>query len=300
MKAGRRLEKVIHYIESVVSGCENVTVESPKRLQDKTNGTLREHDVVVTVRLEHDTLIIALECRDRKRPVGVPDVEAFSQKCLNTSVNKGVFVSNTGFCGTAIDTARALGIECRTVDQLEDVEWFVGPKLMIGIHRQLTSANLTFQHKEGTGEDSESFVIVNAEGKTVSPDDLKRYANGALDRCAMEHTPGEYTRRVDFNVKGLRIRLNAPERLIPVHRIIGELTYTISKTVQPLEMSRYQDAETGSPVSEFATARLDLGGLAGQIIMAGKPDRSISVGFVPDDAPRKKRAAQPESGHVRK
>jgi len=77
MRAGRRLEKVVHYIESVVAGSENVTVESPKRLRDKTTGRLREHDVVVTVRQEHHTLIIALECRERSRPVGVPQVEAF-------------------------------------------------------------------------------------------------------------------------------------------------------------------------------------------------------------------------------
>lgn len=44
---------------------------------------LREHDVVIRLPAGHPPLTLALECRDRSRPVGVEQVEAFNQKCLD-------------------------------------------------------------------------------------------------------------------------------------------------------------------------------------------------------------------------
>jgi len=295
MRAGRRLEKVVHYIESVVAGSENVTVESPKRLRDKTTGRLREHDVVVTVRQEHHTLIIALECRERSRPVGVPQVEAFSRKCVDTSVDKGIIVSSSGFCGTAITKARALNIQCMNVDQLNDLDWFRGPKLLLGFHRQPTSVNLTVVTEPVLAEGAGPFVIEDAGGRPFPEERLRRYAIRALDRHAMEHVPGEYSRREEFAIEGLRVRLGGSDRTVPVSRFIADLTYTITSTVQPLDMGRYGDAESGSPVSEFASARFDLGGIAGRVVMARKPDRSISVGFVADGKPKRKTRAKSDS-----
>lgn len=72
MKPGRSLEKLVAYLERHLADSGAVFVESPKRLPDKTTGKLREHDVVLTVNSGHHKILVAVECRDRSRPVGVP------------------------------------------------------------------------------------------------------------------------------------------------------------------------------------------------------------------------------------
>ena len=107
MKKGRSLEKLVAYLERSLSKNESVTVESPKRLRDKSTGRLREHDVVLTVKSGHHTFFIAVECRDRKRPVGITQLEAFAKKCQETGVGQGVIVSPKGFAKTAQVKAKA-------------------------------------------------------------------------------------------------------------------------------------------------------------------------------------------------
>ena len=102
---GKVLQTLVHAIETAVSGSPNVKVESPKRLRDKDTGRLREHDVVLTFIQAHHEFLLALECRDRSRPVGVPEVEAFHAKCLRTGIGRGLMVSSTGFRNTALTKA---------------------------------------------------------------------------------------------------------------------------------------------------------------------------------------------------
>ena len=84
MKKGRSLEKLVAYLERHLSANDLVTVESPKRLRDKSTGRLREHDVVLTLESGHHTMLVAIECRDRSRPVGVPQLEGFAKKGLGS------------------------------------------------------------------------------------------------------------------------------------------------------------------------------------------------------------------------
>src|ERR1700730_6033228 len=96
MKPGDNLQRLVTAIERATHAASNVRVESPKRLRDKDTGRLREHDVVLTFVLEHHSVLLAIECRDRSRKIGVPEVEAFSNKCARPGVHRGVMVSTTG------------------------------------------------------------------------------------------------------------------------------------------------------------------------------------------------------------
>ena len=123
MKPGRSLEKLIYYLDRHFADSDTVLVESPKRLPDKTTGKLREHDVVLTVTSGHHKIFVAVECRDRSRPVGVPQIEAFAKKCSETLVDKGVIVSPCGFTSTAMPKSKALGIRCLSLDQVDALPW---------------------------------------------------------------------------------------------------------------------------------------------------------------------------------
>jgi hypothetical protein len=79
-KNGKEFEQLVRAIESAWIDQENVTIESPKKLRDKRTGRLREHDIVLTINESHHEVVVALECRDLSRRIGVPQVEAFRQK----------------------------------------------------------------------------------------------------------------------------------------------------------------------------------------------------------------------------
>ena len=73
---GKALERLVAQIEKTLVS-NDVLVDSPKRLPDRVTGKLREHDVVLTFKQGNHTAMDAIECRDRSRPIGVPEVEAF-------------------------------------------------------------------------------------------------------------------------------------------------------------------------------------------------------------------------------
>ncbi|MCA9501247.1 MAG: hypothetical protein KC588_18800 [Nitrospira sp.] len=87
-KKGTSLEQLIRSLERALSPKKDIKIESPKRFPDKTTGKLREHDVVLTVEHGHHPLIIAIECRDRSRPITVDQVEGFWAKCQHTGINQ--------------------------------------------------------------------------------------------------------------------------------------------------------------------------------------------------------------------
>ena len=129
-KSGKSLERLIASIEKVLGHEKNVKVESPKRLTDRITGKLREHDVVLTVSQGHHLLIIAIECRDRSRPITVNQVEEFWMKCKDTGVDQGILVSSMGFYNTARKKADHYSIRCLDIEEVESFDWLLAP----GIH----------------------------------------------------------------------------------------------------------------------------------------------------------------------
>src|SRR2546421_70705 len=127
-KPGRELQEIIRALESVRAHGENVQIESPKRLPDRANPKrTREHDVLLTYTLQHHKVLLALECRDRSRPVGVEAVEAFSRKCEDTGIDRGIIVSAKGFTKTAIRKGDFHNIGCLSLDQATGFDWCLAP-----------------------------------------------------------------------------------------------------------------------------------------------------------------------------
>src|SRR5258708_24685655 len=130
-KDGRNLQRLIRAIESAQNAGLKVEVESPKRIRDKSTKRLREHDVVLTYKLEHRDLVVALECRDRSRPVGVGAVEEFRSKCESTDIHYGIIVSAKGFTKTAVVKAATYNIGCLSLHQVEGFNWCLTPDVMV-------------------------------------------------------------------------------------------------------------------------------------------------------------------------
>jgi hypothetical protein len=123
MRPGENLQRLVRAIEHAINNDANVLVESPKWLLDKDTGRPREHDVVVTIQQHHHSILLAIECRDRSRKVGVPQVEQFSKKCERTGVHHALMVSAIGFAKTALRKAAQLSIRCLSLEEVDRFDW---------------------------------------------------------------------------------------------------------------------------------------------------------------------------------
>jgi len=289
MKQGRDFEKLIHHIERVTCKNDDVTVESPKRLRDISTGRLREHDVVVTVRQAHHTLTVAIECRERSRPIGVSQIEAFAQKCAHTGVNHGVVVASNGFCKTALQKASALGIRCMGINELNKLDWFIGPQLLIGLHRQATSFDIEIVPDAPGMEKGVAFSLHDENGAAVTEDLLKASVNKVFKGLPVKLVPGEHQISFKTNVNGLYLLAEGTAEPVRARELLVDVTYTVTRHDSPLTMGEYKDASSNEVVSEFISGRVDVGAVAGKVLMTRQEGCGIKIMFVPDD-----RAAEPE------
>ena len=146
-RKGKSLERLVAALERALANDPETEILTNARVRDRVTGRLREHDVLVRRTGRHD-VIIAFECRDRIRPVGVPAVESFWAKCERT-VDKGILVSGSGFSKTALQDARVRNIGCLTLEEAERFEWMqalhftirhvspVNPRLKIDTPKQV-------------------------------------------------------------------------------------------------------------------------------------------------------------------
>lgn len=111
-KPGKVLESFVATLERSLASDPGVKVEAPARLRDRTNNTMREHDVLITHTRSHHVTTTAIECRDRSRPVGAPEIEAFAAKCHDTCVDTAIIVSSKGFADTALVKAKHKNVRC--------------------------------------------------------------------------------------------------------------------------------------------------------------------------------------------
>ena len=129
--AGKEMESAVAKIERSLGRDPTVTeILAPVRLRDRTTGEWREHDVLVTHKAGHHLLRTAIECRDRSRKVGVPDIEAFAAKCRDTGIDRAVIVSLKGFAGTALKKAAHENVRCHVLQEVDGVPVaFLGTRL---------------------------------------------------------------------------------------------------------------------------------------------------------------------------
>ncbi len=201
MKKGRTLELVAFSLERALSGRPGVKVHSPYKALDRTTGKRREHDVAIVHQDSHHEFIIALECRDRSRPVTVPQVEGFSKKCQETGVHRGGIVSSKGFCKTANEKAKALQIECLGIEQVEDFNWFQCGGLTI-LKPRIVKQNWVFIPEVDIIPKPIEFSILDAQGNEVTPAMLKTNVIQALEGVPnLKSTPGAHPVKIRFDMR---------------------------------------------------------------------------------------------------
>src|SRR6266540_1093127 len=172
VKSGKTLETLVTYIEKALANKEQVTVDTRKRLPDRTTGRLREHDVVLTLTQGHHEIVIAIECRDLSRRITVNQVESFWAKCQHTGVAHGIMVSSKGFYRSARQKATHLGIRCLDLEEAAAFDWLVGQGITVG-YRILKHSHWTYLLERVPEGSIAEFRLVTTEGEEILPDVLQ-------------------------------------------------------------------------------------------------------------------------------
>lgn len=114
-KRTNEFQKLIAAIESQLAPIGAVVTES-KLLKERWSNTEREIDVAIETTIGQHVVLIAIECRDHKRPADIDWIDALIGKYRDLPVEKKVAVSRSGFTRGAIEKARQVNITTVTLE----------------------------------------------------------------------------------------------------------------------------------------------------------------------------------------
>jgi hypothetical protein len=292
MRKGKSLEKLIEVIERTFANKAFVQIDSPFRLRDRDTGKLLEHDVVLTITQGYHKLLIAIECRDRSRPVGVGQVNAFWKKCQDTGIGQGIIVSSRGFWKTAREKAEKLGIRCLDIEGAKSLNWILAPGLEI-IHQNIFHIHWTIFPFENLGDQISEFNIEDEAGNVATTEALKQNVTRFLSKHALPSLPsysGDYGQiSIRFPGKGLLLRNKATGKCYPLNYLIAEVKYKIEQKLQPFRKLKYSERFGNLKIAEAAVADIDIGGIKKRAMLVYNYDVGGAVWLLPpgDDSKTK-------------
>jgi hypothetical protein len=286
-KDGRDLQRLIRVIEEVLStGNKSVKIDMPKMLPDKVSGEMREHDVVLTITTGHHETLVALECRDRSRPVGVNAVEEFSKKCEATGIHSGVIVSAKGFYKTALIKAAFYNIGCFTLEEAKSFDWCLAAGMTIR-RRMLTKIqNVTLVFPNDVRPERETFQ--DEDGRPITKEVILGWAQQVVKHYGAPkppyrptdiEPPSDYTRSArDTNpsvygvINGERLRASL---------LALTVSYTVTEDFEPFSFRTYRDVGKSKDVSQAAVLTMKVSdGKFADVVLATDEEGRITVSMI--------------------
>lgn len=281
---GRSLERLVHTLARSLSTHGGAKIEAPKRLIDSRTGKLREHDVVITVSEGLHSVVIAIECRDRSRPFGVPHLEAFRQKCLDTGVSRGVVVSPRGFRATARTKAQSYAIQCLDLDEVDGFDWLALSVLPVYAQRLLHIDLTLLLDAPGYEAVRDPQILFRVEGTSndITVDALREHLRQYLVTHAHAISEaGKFRMPFDLGSHGLLVVIPSTQETHTVRRLQGSAYFEVERHETSFRTVRYGEAHDPEGQVEVAVAPISVGSLRGEFVVLTRRDGGQVV-FVPE------------------
>lgn len=124
---GIAFEKAVAAIQAQIDPTSSVTHN--ETLVDRL-GHSRQFDVVIRGNFAGQQMLGVIECKDLKRKVGNPDVDAFITKAQEINANFKILMSKTGFSKPALEKCSHYGIQPLSLlqDDPEKRKFFIGTR----------------------------------------------------------------------------------------------------------------------------------------------------------------------------
>jgi hypothetical protein len=279
MGKGKDLERVVSTLEKHLSAHSQTVIESPKRLKDITTGRLREHDVVLTVSSDHHVFTVAIECRDRKRKVGVPDVESFWAKCSDTGVDKGIIVSSSGFTNSAIEKAIFRSIRCLTIDEVETFDWLCPDAVLVEHTKEYGMAIYTYVVDWTTNVlDFSDYLAFFEDGIEITDDVILNFIKQDLKNLLNDLPSVNNVISIRCNTKGCYLKHHGNDKKIPLNAIQLKIPFVNKIEEKSFTRRSYLDPNLEGSIAEIATAPVTIDGELKQFaIVSSEGRRSLQL-----------------------
>jgi hypothetical protein len=281
-KQGKALEHLVACLEKALVENPGITVHSPMRLRDRTTRKLREHDVVLEFNEGHYSLLVAIECRDRSRPIGVPQVEAFGAKCQDTGISQGVIVSTNGFYNTARTKSEHLGIRCLDIEEVENFDWLLASGICCTTRHLLSNDWTFFPVEDGIVKRGEVEVI-DKDGNVLSMAALTANAQQQLSSLLPDvvEPVEEAEIKVRFPGDGFLLRSTKTGETVPVKNAIAVLRYSVKEELVPFRLVQYQSKGDDENITDAAYADIRFGEKETRLMIVYKEDEGGKVVLIP-------------------
>jgi hypothetical protein len=283
LRQGKSLETLIEQLERSLAKSENVTVSAPKRLRDRITGRLREHDVVLTVNQGHHEVLIAIECRDRSRPITVNQVEGFWAKCQDTGIDQGIIVSTKGFYKSAMIKATERRIRCLDLEYAKSLNWFLAKGIEIHT-KEIRNIHWTLILVGEPEVSPTDFSIIDKNGAEISLAVLNNNAKREVSNLPDDPSVSGIQRaRIVFSCEKTWVYDKSTDNSIPLKELIAEIEYEVKKEYAPFDFLTYSDSVNNQGITDAALVPIDMGDLKGKLMFVGKADKGLVLTFIPDE-----------------
>ena len=256
IKRGSVFHKTVEIIEKSIHNNDNIKIKSPEYIIDIISGQLREHDIVLYIDENHFKIKIAIECRDRKRKIDSPQLEAFKKKCEETGIDKGVIVSKMGFYKPEIKKAKHYNISCLTLQQIQSISW-LKTEVFIKESNKFINVFVGIIHIGKKLKDYSQYEIKNLDGITITKDILKNNAEKIFNNQKLENEQVGLN-KVRINVKGNEFYLQNKtdtQRKYKIESFNFDITYIKEITEIPLAKFQYFDSTNNEIRYDVAMAK---------------------------------------------
>lgn len=272
MKKGRSLELLVEKLERQLASDENVSIESPKKIRDIQTGKLREHDVVLTYNQAHHEFLIAIECKDRSRPVGVPDIEAFDNKCRYTNINQGIVVSSSGFAKTALAKAGSMGLKCLELKEIESAS-FLLPGAAVYVHsKRFLTASYSPVVNDRKLCVADDYDIFDQDGNLITNEIIKNNIQLIAEKLPLGKLGEERTETVYLQAENYYVVTHKRKLKHIITGILLEIKYVYEVSESSFTSMSYSFADQDSFIAEIATAHLNVDDEERELTVIGKKD----------------------------
>jgi hypothetical protein len=283
-REGRSLEKLVERLEKALSSSENVKIESPKKLIDIVTGRKREHDVVITIDQGHHHVLISMECRERTRKVGSPQIEAFSKKCDHTGIDQGVIVSTSGFTKPALKKAKMEGIRCLSLGEALGFNWMIATSLFSRQAHLIHTDWIILCDETPTDFDMKKFRIEDADGNEISDTTLNSNVVKRFDQSQyLFDDRNEIIGTMEFDGSGLSLVSEEGDHRYTIKKLIAHARFKFIIAQEPFTLLRYTDEDVDKHLADAALARFEMGEIRGQLAVIREPNGHTRITFIPDE-----------------
>jgi len=212
--------------------------------------------------------------------LGVEAVEAFSRKCEDTGIDRGIIVSAKGFTKTAVRKAEFHNIGCLALAEVNGFDWCGTPGIECKL-RNIDHTRLFVGFPEGTDLTQ---PVVMADGRAAG-EEMGVWARNLITSNS-DKVPfdiGEH--QVKFIVPKPEIFIGAGDQRVQAVRVDFDIRYTVRVDLALFKFRRYSNTSTETAITETAIATVPIGQDRNADIVLSTGEEGISVVLVPQKTP---------------